>query len=570
MKTKSSLLMLWLIAIIILSTNCLPAESQWYSSPYSINIYITPNDPGGSGFYDLPFLGGRSTPFSYAFSPFFFGFDPGLSSWDFWDNSFANTPDEEPDNAEFYTVGSAGHAEAIMNGHLIICTGKLLKYPGEEDIFSVYHLKIINIEDPEGFNMVGELTFESESGLYGPAEVKKLVVEDSFAYILTNNPGGLYIIDMTNQESPELISYQDMNFVSAVDMEIFQGWAFIVFTDYDSLLGVWNISNPNNTTFLDTIVLKGWVKDIFVDQGLLFAIGDSSSGLNVVDISDPEDMKLLNHLDLCGEAVWMTGGGILTAGGDNDWMSKLRILDFRNQLDLTQVASQNLLGREKGVCGNGQTIYVLSTSAFTNMSRIYIFLMDEETLTLEFLKSLNVEGMCHDLKIYQDYLMAAKDGQLLFWNLTNPTDPEFLDIFEIETSDPFIYSDFKKINEDNTNFEKDSDYYAWPFNPFSWFMPNPFWDWFSWGQSSPSFFNPRSAWNRSFNNGWDDVLNSPWVYEKNIPVNPEENYGGISFWYYQNDAPGPSRSSSPFAYGESSSLSDLFFSLLGLTMNVLD
>ena len=226
------------------------------------------------------------------------------------------------------------------------------------------------------YKKIGELQFESESGPFGPGEVKKRIIEGNLAYILINDPAGFYIIDLADPNAPELLHYQDLNFTSVQDMEIKDDWAFIAFNDYDSIIASFNISDQQDILHLDNIVLDGWVKDIYINQEHLLTIGDIHSGLNIIDISNPMEIELIDHLDIYGEAVRMTGGCILTAGGDHNLISKFRILDYKGFIDPMQVGSLNLPGREQTVCAEGNIIYVLSNSTYTNQSQVFIFIMD--------------------------------------------------------------------------------------------------------------------------------------------------------------------------------------------------
>jgi hypothetical protein len=54
-----------------------------------------------------------------------------------------------------------------------------------------------------------------------------------------------------------------------------------------------------------------------------------------------------------GKRSGLRGGCILTAGGDHDLISKLRIVDYKNFIDLIQVDSLNLSGSKQIVCSKG-------------------------------------------------------------------------------------------------------------------------------------------------------------------------------------------------------------------------
>jgi hypothetical protein len=453
-----------------------------------------------------PFFWGKGASFSDSWmSSFPFGFNSGFGSRTDWNDSYSDISKDPPDINEFYPVENLGHAEAITNGHLVICLGQLFGNTNENTPISVYDLQVIDITDTTEYKKIGELKFESESGLFGPGEVKKLLVEENLAYILINEPAGFYVINLEDPNTPELTHYQDLNFTSAQDMEIKNGWAFIAFNDYNSIIASWNISDQQDISFLDNIVLDGWVKDLYIDQEILLAIGDMHSGLNIIDISNPMGMGLIDHLDLSGEVVRMTGGCILTAGGDNNLISRLRILDYKNFIDPIQLGSLNLPGREQVVCAEGNIIYVLSNSIYTNQSQVFIFLMDEETLKLEPLRKIKVKGICNNLVIYQGILMASQKNQILLWDKTSPTEPEMLESFRIDNSWSFeYYNDYVEEEKEETESFVYMDA-GWPFGSLFNSFNNPFSSFYPWAFPPSNLFPPGLNWDRDFyqsrNNG---------------------------------------------------------------------
>ena len=85
-----------------------------------------------------------------------------------------------------------------------------------------------------------------------------------------------------------------------------------------------------------------------MDREILLTISDGShSRVNIIDISNPEEMEILDYYNVSGQAVWMTGGGILTAGGGNSGMSRFRVLDYRNLNGPVQMSALNLLKMEQ-------------------------------------------------------------------------------------------------------------------------------------------------------------------------------------------------------------------------------
>ncbi|MGA1839796.1 MAG: hypothetical protein ACMUIU_04140 [bacterium] len=497
MKAGRSLLIPCIITAITICLSPLPAISQLDSPSYTVNIYMTPYSQTSSNFSN-PFFWGRGTPF---FDPWMSSFPFGLSSWfgswADWNDSDNGISEDSPDIKEVYPLEYLGHAEAVTNGHLVICEGQMFGNMSEKTPISIYDLQLIDITDTTEYKKTGELQFESESGPFGHGEVKKLLIEENLAYILINNPAGFYIIDIEDPNTPELISYQDLNYPSVQDMEIRNGWAFFTFYDYNSIITSWNISEQQDISPFDNIVLDGCVKDLHINQDILLAIGDKHSGLNIIDISEPMGMELVDHLDLYGEAVRMTGGCILTAGGDYDLISKLRIFDYKDFLDLIQVGSLNLPGSEEIVCSKGNIIYVLSNSFYTNQSQIYILLLNEQTFKPEPLTNLKIKGICHNMEIYQNILVISQKDQILLGDITDPSDPEKLKPFKLENS---WYLDYYDNYIEEEKEEAGSFFYMdteWPFSPFFNYFNNPFSSFYPWSFFSSFFSPPGLNWDQN-------------------------------------------------------------------------
>ena len=442
MNAMRFLLALCLSMTIILSFQPIRTECQWYGPMYSINIQISPGLQGISDVSPFASWGRGPLPFSLfmpnAFSPFEYH--------------------SLPDTSEPQTIKFLGHVEGIVDDLLVTCHGEMIMNPNTINPTTIYILEIRDMTRIDAPDPIGELLFGSESIFHGPGKVQKLIIDGDLAYILINEPAGLYMIDLSNREAPELIHYEDLNFASATDMEIQKGWAFILFKDDESMISSWHISEPENIHFLDTITLEGWIRDIMIRQELILTIGDRASGLNVIDISDPREMELLDHIQISGDAVWMSGGGILTAGGEN----QISVLDYQGFVGPKQVDSINLLGRERRICSKDAVIYVLSTSSFRNLSQIFILNMDEETLQLTLLDAMKNEGICHDLKIYQDYLMAVQENYILLWDISSPEEPVALDISPVKKSG-LIDPPATRVQEDAENPDlRENGFSTWP------------------------------------------------------------------------------------------------------------
>lgn len=170
-------------------------------------------------------------------------------------------------------------------------------------------------------------------GVYQPVQVDEhrvprvwaVAVAGNYAYV---EASGLHIVDISN---PKVLLKQEYYDIAGITkpVKIYDQYAF--FATYDGLL-VLDISNPTVPIELGTFGSYedwGYISEITFFDHYAFIIGEDeegSGGLQIIDISNPSNLKKIAHINYPGLAVAVTEGYAYVAidrGG-------LRILDITN------------------------------------------------------------------------------------------------------------------------------------------------------------------------------------------------------------------------------------------------
>ena len=158
-------------------------------------------------------------------------------------------------------------------------------------------LKIIDISNPENPFITAFTNYEHEAviPLFRP---KDLVFIEDYIYLAGK---GIKIMDVTDKYNPVEVSFLEdpVNYYTAIAVN--ENYAYVIGgSGSDGLLKIFNINDVQNPTEIGscTLPLYGFtLKQIAVEEGYAY-IAAHSSGLLVVDISDPQYPEIIGQLDL--------------------------------------------------------------------------------------------------------------------------------------------------------------------------------------------------------------------------------------------------------------------------------
>ncbi len=165
-----------------------------------------------------------------------------------------------------------------------------------------FGLAIVNISDPMNPKRVSSY---SEAGT-----VRGVVVQDTIAYIALGW-NGLRLLNVADPSSPQPLGYID-TYDDAWDVYVQNGYAYVADL---SGIEVINVQDPQNLTAVKRLALDGWITSITGDGGSLIYVNAQTAGIVEIDISNPQDIHLSRgRNDINGWSVWKHNSLLIVAG----------------------------------------------------------------------------------------------------------------------------------------------------------------------------------------------------------------------------------------------------------------
>ncbi len=155
--------------------------------------------------------------------------------------------------------------------------------------------------------VVGCVATEAAYGVY---------VYNNYAFV-ADNVAGLKVIDVTDPETPTVISSFDPDDFIAYDVEVMGFYAFVA--DYEGYLRVIYVFDPFNPTEIEEARFQFNSPAISVRlYGIHLYVGTLSDGFYVFDVSDPSDLQLVAHYNQGGQIYcsYIVGNTGYFADGD--------------------------------------------------------------------------------------------------------------------------------------------------------------------------------------------------------------------------------------------------------------
>ena len=125
--------------------------------------------------------------------------------------------------------------------------------------------------------------------------------------------------------------------------------------DVSSGLQVIDISNPASPTILGSVDTPGNALGIAV-SGTVAYVADDSSGLQLIDVSNPSSPAIIGSVDTPGQASGVAVSGTLAYVGD--WESGLQVIDVSNPAFPSILGSVDTPGQAWGVAVSGALAYL--------------------------------------------------------------------------------------------------------------------------------------------------------------------------------------------------------------------
>jgi hypothetical protein len=262
---------------------------------------------------------------------------------------------------------------------------------------------------------------ELEGYLEAPYVQNKIAFIPAAPRTVPNNPSGLYIINVSNSENPQLLSH--LHTADPVwQCEVINDYAYLA--NHDGGLVIVNVSDLYNPQVMSSckVASGGWARYLAVSENYAY-VASGTGGLSIIDISNKSNPRLISSI---------YGGNIgeVKIIGDYAYFSSysnIRIANVSNPVNPIVIRT---LSSEKwydifNFQIQGNLMYVITENSYD----IVLNIIDISNHTNP--QILNSATFAHDLlgslsqfAIYMDYIIFSYNGYLykIYNNFSNHYD----------------------------------------------------------------------------------------------------------------------------------------------------
>jgi hypothetical protein len=222
-------------------------------------------------------------------------------------------------------------------------------------------LRILDVSNPSHPQEIGALTYADDPRL---GLIYDVVCRGSLLYATerpqTDNPGGLWIIDVSRPTHPVIAgTYQESDYLTPVSgLAVSGSKAYIMLGHAGArVLDVSDSSNPRSCSYIPARVAQPHPSQAAVDGTHLYINGDVS-GLQVFEIIDPCSPRKISELPAInpvgGNGICVRGSYAYLAGKNGG----LRIVDISDSRHPREIGRYATTGSANDVVVSGEIAYV--------------------------------------------------------------------------------------------------------------------------------------------------------------------------------------------------------------------
>ncbi len=202
-----------------------------------------------------------------------------------------------------------------------------------------FGLGIIDISDPDNPAVVG---------VYQTKNPWSVFVKDRYAYMTTSD--GFHVIDVSNKSDPRQVWYYEAE-DHANKVNIQGNYAYL--TESSSGLQIFDISKPDNPVIIGHLHITDLIMDEIFLSGTYAYVAAGHNGLRIIDVSVPENPKEVGYFDegfrLAGDLHVSNNFAYVTDG-----VNGLRIIDVSlpENMELSTLFKTGDFAKDVFVSGN--------------------------------------------------------------------------------------------------------------------------------------------------------------------------------------------------------------------------
>jgi hypothetical protein len=295
-------------------------------------------------------------------------------------------------------------------------------------------LLVIDLMTPRAPRIVGSVDLGGCAGA--------VAVSGGYAYVVHASCASLDVIDISDPESPQIVS--QLSTGAASDVAVSGNYAYLA---GDDGLRVLDVTDPLHPTIVGSVAMPAPSSGLAVSESHAYvAVGNF--GLQVVDVGNPENPWIAGSVDTALPALNVAVSGSHVYVGEEDAPdAALQIVDVANPLAprvVDGIAGHDINAR--GVAISGSVVGFTFENHYVQGSGIWL-LDGTNPMPPPLLGRLSMPGgSVTDMAISGDlgYAIArvAGESELQVLDLTDPQNPEILGVSPVMQSSPLMVTEF--------------------------------------------------------------------------------------------------------------------------------
>ena len=213
-------------------------------------------------------------------------------------------------------------------------------------------LYVIDVSNPSSPYEVG--AYYDTSIFFSPI---RIFVDSNFAYLVTNDINGLWIIDVSDPTNPRKVFHAE----SGVRSDIFVQGNYAYTTDGSGGFHIYDVSNPYQPSYVGGCCYDLINGSVFVSDSYAYVVGGYERGLWVIDVSNPANPHEVGYYDTPGSAYGVYVEGSYAYVADKE--AGLRVIDVSEPANPREVGYYDTPGYAWGVYVEGNYAYVADDNA---------------------------------------------------------------------------------------------------------------------------------------------------------------------------------------------------------------
>jgi hypothetical protein len=270
-------------------------------------------------------------------------------------------------------------------------------------------IHVFDVSDPENIDWV--------SMIDTPGSAANIHMQNGYAYVADSNHGAL-IIDVDPLDSMHIVK----SFTQSSSIQEFYPDGDYGYIAAGMEMYIVSIQDPEAAEIVSTLDVQNNVQAVYASGDFAY-LCEYSAGLDIIDVQDPSNPTILNHVAVPGIASDCIVRDGFAYIAEQDWPGHLHIINVSDPPTASIVKSVEIGDHSTNVFLSGEYAYLISN--YQDLKIVDIDPVDSASVV----ETVNVMGIV-DVSVQGQYAFATNSGGLQSVYLEPPASSHLVDTYD--------------------------------------------------------------------------------------------------------------------------------------------